>query len=79
MFRSPFNIVFRGRVSIFSEPGFGGKYSKLNLQGAFFLTCLSKIVGEVFNKELCLQQANLETLKDNFTLKVKVTSCSKVI
>ena len=34
---------------------------KLNIQGAFFLTFLSKIVGVVFSEELCLQQANLET------------------
>ena len=32
---------------------------KLNIQGAFFLTFLSKIVGVVFSDELCLQQANL--------------------
>ena len=69
MYRSPFNIVFRG------ERGGGGggeKVSlvnraleeiipKLNIQGAFFLTFLSKIVGVVFSDELCLQQANLET------------------
>ena len=39
----------------------GGSIPKLNIQGAFFLTFLSKIVGEVFCEELCLQQANLET------------------
>ena len=57
--------------------GFGGKYS--NIQGAFFLPFLSKIVGVVCSEVLCLQQANLETEKDNFTLKVNATSCSKVI
>ena len=45
MFRSPFNIVFLGGgVSILSEPGLEGSNLKLNTQGAFFLTFLSKIV-----------------------------------
>lgn len=45
MFRSPFNIVFLGGgVSILSEPGLEGSNLKLNIQGAFFLTFLSKIV-----------------------------------
>ena len=65
MYRSPFNIVFRGEggggESIFSEPGLEEIIPKLNIQGAFFLTFLSKIVGVVFSDELCLQQANLET------------------
>ena len=37
-----------------------GSIPKLNIQGTFFLTFLSKIVGVVFSEELCLQQANLE-------------------
>ena len=38
-----------------------GSIPKLNIQGAFFLTFLPKIVAVVFSEELCLQQANLET------------------
>ena len=64
MYRSPFNIVFRGEgggeVSLVNR-ALEEIIPKLNIQGAFFLTFLSKIVGVVFSEELCLQQANLET------------------
>ena len=63
MYRSPFNIVFRGegeKVSLVNR-ALEEIIPKLNIQGAFFLTFLSKIVGVVFSEELCLQQANLET------------------
>ena len=62
MYRSPFNIVFRGggEVSLVNR-ALEEIIPKLNLQGAFFLTFLSKIVGVLFSEELCLQQANLET------------------
>ena len=63
MYRSPFNIVFRGegeKVSLVNR-ALEEIIPKLNIQGAFFLTFLSKIVGVVFSDELCLQQANLET------------------
>ena len=59
--------------------GFGGKYSKIKHTRCIFLPFLSKIVVVVCSEELCLQQANSETEKDNFTLKVNATSCSKVI
>ena len=63
MYRSPFNIVFwggGGEVSLVNR-ALEEIIPKLNLQGAFFLTFLSKIVGVLFSEELCLQQANLET------------------
>ena len=63
MYRSPFNIVFRGegeKVSLVNR-ALEEIIPKLNIQGAFFLTFLSKIVGVVFSEDLCLQQANLET------------------
>ena len=64
MYRSPFNIVFRGEggggVSLVNR-ALEEIIPKLNIKGAFFLTFLSKIVGVVFSEELCLQQANLET------------------
>ena len=63
MYRSPFNIVFRGEggeVSLVNR-ALEEIIPKLNIQGAFFLTFLSRIVGVVFSEELCLQQANLET------------------
>ena len=42
---------------------------------------IANYLGKAFSEELRLlnPQANLELLKDNFTLKVKVMLCSKII
>ena len=43
------------------------------------MSTIVSYLGEVFNEELCLPQANLELKKDSFTPKIKVMSCSKII
>ena len=40
---------------------------------------IASYLSEVSSEELCLPQANLDLKKENFTLKVKVMSCLKII